>query len=58
LSEANGGKERESMDVRVRPVRRTDSSDVVRLSLSAWEPVFASLRKALGPRLFAKLQPD
>jgi len=46
------------MDVRVRPVRRTDSSDVVRLSLSAWEPVFASLRKALGPRLFAKLQPD
>lgn len=46
------------MDLRIRPVRKTDSTDVVRLSLLAWEPVFRSFRNVLGPQIYAKIWPE
>lgn len=42
----------------IRPLRPADVPQVVRLSLAAWEPVFASFRLVLGPRIYARLYPD
>lgn len=41
-----------------RPFRDVDTGAVVALSLRAWEPVFASLRRALGDRLYLRYYPD
>lgn len=48
------------MDHRIRPMRDDggDLEALVRLSLRAWEPVFASFAQVLGPRVFALLYPD
>jgi ribosomal protein S18 acetylase RimI-like enzyme len=47
-------------EVRLR-IRQFDDSDfpeIVELSLLAWEPVFESFEKVLGPRVFPILYPD
>ena len=46
------------MATRIRPLRPEDVQWVVRLSLAAWAPVFASFREILGPRIFARIYPD
>jgi ribosomal protein S18 acetylase RimI-like enzyme len=42
----------------IRPFQPTDTAALVRLSLRAWEPVFASLERVLGGPLFRRLHPD
>lgn len=37
-----------------RPLRPTDLEEVLELSLSAWKPVFDSIRHTLGPELFVQ----
>jgi ribosomal protein S18 acetylase RimI-like enzyme len=44
--------------VRVRPLVDSDIERIVELSLLAWEPVFESFEKVLGPRVFPILYPD
>jgi ribosomal protein S18 acetylase RimI-like enzyme len=46
------------MPVTIRPLEGRDVASVVALSLRAWEPVFDSLRAALGEGLFARMHPD
>ncbi|HEY8597534.1 MAG TPA: GNAT family N-acetyltransferase [Thermomicrobiales bacterium] len=46
------------MRARIRPFAHADSEAVVRLSLLAWAPVFASFQEVLGPRIYARLYPD
>jgi ribosomal protein S18 acetylase RimI-like enzyme len=43
---------------RVRPFADSDLDEIVELSLLAWEPVFESFEKVLGPRVFPILYPD
>ena len=38
--------------IEIRPMRDEDADAVERLSLRAWDPVFQSLRKTMGDRLF------
>jgi ribosomal protein S18 acetylase RimI-like enzyme len=40
------------MDYRIRPFKGSDINDIVHLSLLAWEPVFTSWEKILGPKLY------
>jgi GNAT superfamily N-acetyltransferase len=48
-----------SAAVEIRPFEPADLEAVVELSLSAWEPVFASLRDVLGGPIFERLHdPD
>ena len=42
----------------IRTFQTADTAALVSLSLRAWEPVFASLERALGAELFARLYPD
>ena len=42
----------------IREFRKDDLGAIVELSLRAWEPVFASLRKVLGEDVFLRLHPD
>jgi GNAT superfamily N-acetyltransferase len=42
----------------IRPLGPKDTDGVVRLSLEAWTPVFASMRQALGPEIFGRLYHD
>jgi GNAT superfamily N-acetyltransferase len=42
----------------IRSLRPEDVERVVRLSLDAWEPVFASFRQILGPRIYDRIYPD
>jgi ribosomal protein S18 acetylase RimI-like enzyme len=42
----------------IRPLISTDYDPVVVLSLSAWAPVFRSVRRVLGDEVFRKLYPD
>ncbi len=44
--------------VTVRPLQTDDTDRIVDLSLRAWQPVFASFRDLLGPRLFERFYPD
>lgn len=46
------------MDLVIRPVCEEDIGAVVRLSLSAWLPVFESFERILGPVIYAKIYPD
>jgi ribosomal protein S18 acetylase RimI-like enzyme len=41
-----------SLKVEIRPMRDGDVEQIVDLSLRAWEPVFASIKATVGPRLF------
>ncbi len=45
-------------EIDVRSLREGDIEKIVEFSLRAWEPVFASLRKALGEKIFLGLYPD
>lgn len=42
----------------IRPLRPHDVNNVVRLSLAAFEPIFASFREVLGPRIYTHIYPD
>jgi ribosomal protein S18 acetylase RimI-like enzyme len=42
----------------IRPYLLADRQDVLDLSIRAWEPVFGSLKAALGPVIFDRLHPD
>jgi ribosomal protein S18 acetylase RimI-like enzyme len=44
--------------VPIRPLAGSDVDDVVALSLRAWEPVFASMRAAMGEAVFRHVYPD
>lgn len=46
------------MDLQIRPVCNEDVEDLVRLSLLAWVPVFASFEQILGPNIYASIWPD
>jgi ribosomal protein S18 acetylase RimI-like enzyme len=46
------------MDSHIRPYVEGDLEAIVDLSLRAWEPVFDSFRKVLGPQIFALIYPD
>ncbi|MFC1996223.1 hypothetical protein ACFLXI_01285 [Chloroflexota bacterium] len=37
---------------------KNDITDIVQLSLLAWEPVFISFKQVLGPDIFPILYPD
>ncbi len=41
----------------IREFRKDDLGAIVKFSLRAWEPVFASLRKVLGNDIFVRLHP-
>jgi ribosomal protein S18 acetylase RimI-like enzyme len=43
---------------RTRPFIESDVAQIVELSLLAWDPVFESFEKVLGPRIFPILYPD
>ena len=46
------------IQVRVRPFVASNVTEIVELSLLAWEPVFESFEKVLGPRILPILYPD
>ncbi len=46
------------MSVLIRSLEPADVSAVLDLSLLAWEPVFASFRRVLGPRIYDVIYPD
>jgi|HubBroStandDraft_1064217.scaffolds.fasta_scaffold45470_3 hypothetical protein len=46
------------MRATIRPFDDRDVDMVVGLSLRAWEPVFASIERAIGTRIYAVLTPD
>ena len=46
------------MSLNIRSVCENDIDAVVRLSLLAWEPVFESMRRVLGPTIFTAIWPD
>ena len=46
------------MDLGIRPLCDDDVDAVVRLSLLAWRPVFASFEQVLGPKIYPILYPD
>lgn len=47
-----------SVTFSLRPLADPDVADLVELSLVAWEPVYASMRDALGGEVFDGLYPD
>jgi ribosomal protein S18 acetylase RimI-like enzyme len=58
LDDAKKPREAETVQPRIRPFGERDLGAVVRLSLRAWEPVFASIERAMGAGIFARLHPD
>ncbi len=46
------------MNVHIRPFDANEIDDVVELSLLAWEPVFHSFRRVMGPAIYARIYPD
>ena len=46
------------MTIQIRPASVKDTEELVRLSLFAWKPVFASFRQVLGPTIYALVYPD
>jgi ribosomal protein S18 acetylase RimI-like enzyme len=46
------------VDLCIRPFRDDDVDAVVHLSLLAWEPVFRSFERILGPEIYARIYPD
>jgi hypothetical protein len=42
----------------IREFREDDLGAIVEFSLRAWEPVFGSVRNALGDDIFLRLHPD
>jgi predicted N-acetyltransferase YhbS len=46
------------MNLQIRPFQKKDLNDVVQLTLLAFEPVFASFRQILGPKIYPLIYPD
>ena len=46
------------MNFQIRPFNKSDINDLVRLSLLAFEPVFLSFEKILGPKIYPIIYPD
>ncbi len=46
------------MDWQIRVFDDKDLDEIVGVSLLAWEPVFASFRQILGPKIYSFLYPD
>ena len=46
------------MKIHIRVYEDEDIHDIVELSLLAWEPVFVSFEKVLGPKIFRIVYPD
>lgn len=46
------------MDLRIRAVEEEDIEGLVQLSLLAWDPVFPSFERILGPEIYARIWPD
>jgi GNAT superfamily N-acetyltransferase len=46
------------MPYHIRPYRENDIDTIIQLSLLAWEPVFQSFEKVLGPKIFRIIYPD
>jgi ribosomal protein S18 acetylase RimI-like enzyme len=46
------------VNLKIRSFVDNDLDDIVRLSLLAWEPVFSSFERILGPRIYPILYPD
>lgn len=46
------------MPVQIRPASDNDTEALVRLSLLAWTPVFASFRQILGSAIYTLIYPD
>ncbi len=46
------------MNLHIRPVCDDDVEDLVQLSLLAWEPVFPSFRRILGPGIYGLIWPN
>ena len=46
------------MNLRIRDYHRDDEEAVVRLSVRAWQPVFASMEAILGTEIFVRLHGD
>jgi hypothetical protein len=44
--------------IEIRAFEEADLKAVVKFSLRAWEPVFASLRSVLGDEVFLRLDPE
>jgi hypothetical protein len=44
--------------VQVRRATDHDTDEIVRLSLRAWAPVFASFKAVFGDRLYRRVHPD
>ncbi len=46
------------MNLHIRPFRNSDRDDLLSLTLLAFEPIFISFEKILGPRIYPILYPD
>lgn len=46
------------MEFRIRRTEANEIGELVRLSLLAWAPVFASFDRILGPEIYQRLYPD
>lgn len=46
------------MNLQIRPFKNSDIDDLITLALLAFEPIFISFEKILGPRIFPIIYPD
>ena len=46
------------MNLHIRPFKNSDRDDLLSLTLLAFEPIFISFNKILGPRIYPILYPD
>jgi ribosomal protein S18 acetylase RimI-like enzyme len=46
------------VEYRIREFEQRDMDDIITLSLLAWEPVFASFERIMGPGVFPLVYPD
>ena len=46
------------MIIQIRPFKKSDMNDLITLTLLAFEPIFESFEKILGPHIYAIIYPD
>jgi ribosomal protein S18 acetylase RimI-like enzyme len=46
------------MIMQIRPFKKSDMNDLITLTLLAFEPIFESFEKILGPHIYAIIYPD
>jgi len=46
------------MIIQIRPFNKSDMNDLITLTLLAFEPIFESFEKILGPHIYAIIYPD